>query len=443
MSPFFRRKNRWSAVAVLVPATLVLGACSYLGGGDSGDSSTTLKILVHSNAPTDAEFKKINALFEEQHPGVTVEFSTAIGDDFDTVRNTRLTAKDVDITEGSSQGGTSLLPSWVHGQKETSWVQGLSTGAWVDLTDESFMDNYSEGVLKQFAYEGKQYAVPTGVTHETGVFYSKAIFDQYGLEVPTTWDELENVMDVLEKNGVTPFIMGGKDLWPAVLPTFGMVQSLYPDTVALDKGLWEGTVDLADARSVTLMERVQKIYENTVQNWTGIDYASVPSRFVQGEAAMLPDGSWEIPAIKTADPDFAFGYFPLPGSDDAEDNKYLASKLEFSLSIPSSSPNQKLAKEWLALYSQPDVYSAFIAGSGFGPAQPDLALPADLEALQQYLPTSGFVPAWDQVFHTNVSAGPIVSTPFAYDYIAPLGTETDMVSLTEQMQAAWQNGLKG
>lgn len=436
-----RRTARFVAVAVAASLAVLTAGCSYLGGGDTGGDSGVLKILVHSNAPTDAEFKKINARFEKEHPGVKVQFSTAIGTDFDTVKNTRLTAKDVDITEGSSQGGTSLLPKWVVGQKESSWVQGLAAGAWVDLTDEPFMKNFSAGVLDQFAYKGKQYAVPTGVSHETGVFYNKAMFEQYGLSVPTTWDEMLHTIDMLKQHGVSPFIMGGKDLWPAVLPTFGMVQSLYPDTVQLDKDLWTGKADLAGETSLTLMKRVQTVYDNTLPNWTGIDYASVPSRFVKGEAAMLPDGSWEIPAITTADPKFQFGYFPMPGSDTASDNKYLASKLEFSLAIPKSSKNQKLAKEWLALYASKDVYTDFIAGSGFGPAQSDLKLPADLTALNQYLPKSGFVPAWDQVFHTNVSAGPIVATPFAYDSIAPLGTESDMVSLTKQMQAAWQGGL--
>lgn len=436
-----RTLARLVAAAAVVSISALAGGCSYLGGGDTGDSGSVLKILVHSNAPTDAEFKKINARFEKDHPGVKVEFSTAIGADFDTVKNTRLTAKDVDITEGSSQGGTSLLPEWVVGQKQSSWVQGLAAGAWVDLTDEPFMKNFSTGVLDQFAYKGKQYAVPTGVSHETGVFYNKAMFAKYGLSVPTTWDEMLHTIDVLKQHKVSPFIMGGKDLWPAVLPTFAMVQSLYPDTVQLDKDLWTGKAHLNSPESLTLMQRVQTIYDNTLPNWTGIDYASVPGRFVQGEAAMLPDGSWEIPAITTADPKFEFGYFPMPGSDNAADNKYLASKLEFSLAIPKSSKNQKLAKEWLALYASPEIYSEFVVGSGFGPAQNGLKLPAQLASLEQYLPESGFVPAWDQVFHTNVSAGPIVATPFAYDYIAPLGKESDMKSLTEQMEKAWQSGL--
>ena len=36
------------------------------------------------------------------------------------------------------------------------------------------------------------------------MYYNKAIFDKYGLEVPTTYDEYVQVCDTLKENGVTP-----------------------------------------------------------------------------------------------------------------------------------------------------------------------------------------------------------------------------------------------
>ena len=438
-----RRRRLLGVAASVISIAVLATGCSYLGGDSGGASdSKLLRIFVHSNGPTDAGFKKINALFEKQNPGVKVEMTTAVGADFATTRNTRMTAKDVDITEGSEQGGTSMLPSWVKDQKPTSWVRGLQAGNWVDLSDEKFLSNFSSGILEKYAYEGKQYAVPTGTSHLSGVFYNKVMFTKYNLAVPTTWGELETVMETLKTNGENPFIIGGKDSWPASLPIAGLVQSIYPDPVALDKGLWEGTATLSDPKAVELMDKLKTIYANTAPNWAGMDYSSIPSRFVKGEGAMLPDGGWEIPAIQTADPAFEFGYFPMPGSDKAADNKYIASKLEFSLSIPSSSKNQDLAKKWLALYSEPKVYADFIAASGFGPAQPNLTLPDALASIQQYLPPSGFTPGWDQVFHPNTKSGPLALIPFAFSSVTPLGTETDMTSLSQKMDADWKAGLK-
>lgn len=436
-------RRRAISVATVTAALLLTTSCAYLGGSTTTASdSKVLRIFVHSNGPTDKSFAAINKRFEEQNPGTKVEMTTAVGLDFLTVRNTRLTAKDVDITEGSRDGGTRLTPAWVKNQKDNDWVESLKAGNWVDLTHESFMSKFASGILDQYKYEGKQYAVPTGTSPLSGVFYNKAIFAKHNLQVPRTWSEFTNVMTVLKADNISPFIMGGKDSWPAGLPVLGLAQSLYPDGAKLNKDLWDGTASLTDPKSVELMQKLQTIFANTAPNWAGIDYASIPSRFVQGEAAMLPDGAWEIPAIQTADPKFEFGYFPLPGSDDAADNKYIASKLEFSLSIPSSSKNQELAKKWLALYSEPAVYADFVAASGFGPAQPDVKLPAALAEMQQYMPPSGFTPAWDQVFFVNSNAGPLAAIPFAYSSIAPMGTESDMGSLTKKMDADWKAGLK-
>lgn len=437
-----RSRRRIATAAAFVAIAAMATGCSYLGGGSSGGGdSETLKIFVHSNPPTDAGFKKINAEFEKENPGVKVEMTTAKGQDFFTVRNTRLTAKDVDITEGSSSGGTQVLPSWVKGQEQNDWVKGLEAGNWVDLTDQPYLKNFNDGIMKQFAFKGKQYAVPTGTSYITGVFYNKDMFAKYGLDVPTTWDEFTHVMSVLKSNKVNPFIMGGKDSWPAGAPVYGLVQSLWQDPVQLDQDLWEGKASLTDPKVVELLDKVKTIYANTAPNWEGIDYSSIPSRFVQGEAAMLPDGAWQIPAIQTADPNFAFGYFPLPGSDDAANNKYIASKLEFSLSIPTSSKNQDLAKKWLALYSDPKNYDEFIANSGFGPAQAGAKVPPAVEEIQQYMPPSGFTPSWDQIFHPNRDAGPLAAIPFAYSSIAPLGTDSDMKALAQQMEDDWKAGL--
>ena len=47
------------------------------------------------------------------------------------------------------------------------------------------------------------------------MYYNKAIFDKYGLEVPTTYDEYVQVCDTLKENGVTPVALASTadDAW--------------------------------------------------------------------------------------------------------------------------------------------------------------------------------------------------------------------------------------
>ena len=46
---------------------------------------------------------------------------------------------------------------------------------------------------------------------------------------------------------------------------------------------------------------------------------------------MLPAGSWDAPAIESANPELHYGYFPMPGSDNPADNKYLARQVRRGL----------------------------------------------------------------------------------------------------------------
>ena len=58
--------------------------------------------------------------------------------------------------------------------------------------------------------EGKQYYLPVGYNWN-GFYYDKAVFEQYGLQPPTTWDEFLQVCETLWMNGVVPLSMSGED----------------------------------------------------------------------------------------------------------------------------------------------------------------------------------------------------------------------------------------
>ena len=68
------------------------------------------------------------------------------------------------------------------------------------------------------------------------------------------------------------------------------------------------------------------------------------SDFVNGKFAMMSDGTWNTTTIAQADK-LDFGYFPLPASDNAADNKFLGGKVELTLAVPSNAKNKSAAIE--------------------------------------------------------------------------------------------------
>lgn len=432
------------AACSLATCLATVGSLSLGSGSSVASTITTLRIFVHTEPAIDTVLEKIDAAFEHQHPGVTVSLQTVPSNDLEADQASRLAARQIDITEGPFLGiDAEPNPSYVTGP-ESSFVTGVKAGDWVDLSGQSFLKNFEPGVLAKLETYGKLYAVPSGLDYYTGVFYNKAIFAKNHLSIPHTWDEFLTVCKTLKAHGVTPLLIGGKDTWPAGLVMDDVVHGLYtyPQQEAFVKGLWEGQPLLTSAKAIDVLNRIKTVYSYAMPNFPGIAYAEVPSLFANGQAAMMPDGTWDQPIIHAANPKFQFGYFPLPAGNTAASNAYLGGKLDISYSIPSNSKNIKLAEDWLALYSSPKWYQQYIAASGFIPVEPDIKSTPFVNSLKPYEQPGGFSLGWDEVFFGNTRSGTLSANPFDYEAIPPMGTYSSMTKLAAAEQANWNSALK-
>lgn len=180
------------------------------------------------------------------------------------------------------------------------------------LNADDYADyGFADGSLAGVTYDGQLYGLPRN-TDVLGFYYNKDMFQQYGLEVPTTWDELLNVAQVLNDNGVSAIAMDGQDGW--VLTHFincmtGTVLGSDTYEVMLDSvkngsytnPAWETCVTAA-AENASLL--FQTGFETT-------DYGTAMNLFVNGQAGMFFMGSWEM-SMAT---DFAVGHFTMPDVD--------------------------------------------------------------------------------------------------------------------------------
>lgn len=420
------RRPRRAFAAALAGTTglaIVLAGCAGDAGTGSeaeGDISGDLKILVSSADASDAAFRQVNEAFAEKYPDVDIDFATVPNDTYPQSQSSRLTAGNVDIVVVKN---LVEVPDYAKDSESTD-AQLAAAGGYVDLTDEPFMSNYNSTVLDAQAFDGKQYAVPTGLSYSTGVYYNKSIFEDLGLSVPTTWDELMTVAESIKDSGAAPFGIGGKDGWPAGLAMLGAANGVYPtleDKQEAAAAIWDGSLALTDAGPVSVLEKTQQIFDYAQPNFAGSGYTDIPALFASGAVAMTPDGTWNEPTIAAAvDGAFEYGYFPLPASDDATDNASLNGKVELQLGVPASTKNKAAALAWLEFFSEPTNYQSFVKTSGFSPSQPDIAVSEFLDSITDY--TADFELAWEQTWTPNAKAGQAATFPFNYADLAPLGT---------------------
>jgi raffinose/stachyose/melibiose transport system substrate-binding protein len=354
-------KKRWFLVIGILLLALPCGLFAQ--------AATTLEILIHQNQPLVDYINALNAKFQAQYPGITVNVSVVKADELATSTQTRLTANDVDVIDmfGFAQG----IQPFMKNVDKPNWQTLIEAGLLMDLTGQPFLKNYDASAIKDAgSFNGKVYELNTGRYAFTGVFYNKDMFAKYGVKVPTTWSQLLAAAATFKKNNIAPMTAGGKDGWPVLVAGYGILLSMYPDQAAMVKGLWTGTIKWNDAKSLEMWKRMQILSRDLIEpGASAISFDGAPGRFASGAAAMYPAGSWDAPAIESANPSLNFGYFPMPGSDNAADNKYLGGKYDVGWVAAAKTTKKDAALKWLDFFSQPENYQAYVTAVGIIPTQ--------------------------------------------------------------------------
>lgn len=169
------------------------------------------------------------------------------------------------------------------------------------------------------ALDGKYYVAPFSVAPAAGgMYYNKKLFEELGLEEPETYDDFLNICETIKNSGTAPIAVGGKDGWHMGF-TWGHfwiknIASKNPDWIA-DR--YRGNVSFSDpdikASFLEYADLWKKGYVEKGFLSTGDN--QIASFLITGKAAMFISGTWMIQQIMDADPEFEFGWAPIPDND--------------------------------------------------------------------------------------------------------------------------------
>jgi raffinose/stachyose/melibiose transport system substrate-binding protein len=369
--------RRWLAGSLAVAITILGAACSSTpSSGSTGSSSSapsgTLKIITWENPPAVQAITAIDREFMAKYPAVKVSLQTAanVNGPYATLMQQTVDSGTADIT--SYVQPFQALPLHPTRQNMTPFQYWSTSGVFVPLNGQSFLSAYTPSAIAAETYQGKIYGVVSG-TYQEGVFYNKQIFAKYHLSVPTTYAQLLTVLQTLKSRGVTPMFVGLGSVGPVYLQFIYyelMIDLWYPNAPGgnLAQALETGAVKWTDPAFVQAMNEEKALAQYLEPNYTGVPWENMPGDFAKGSAAMLLDGSWDLPAIQTANPSAQVGFFPLPGSNVAADNQpEVGNNLTFE--VLRSSHNQAAAMAWLKFFSQPSIYAQYVNTTGISSSQ--------------------------------------------------------------------------
>ncbi len=236
-----------------------------------------------------------------------------------------------------------------------------------DLSDTNA--NKTNKFAASYAVDGKVVGIPETAFYEF-VYYRKSVFEELGLEVPTTWDQLvATSLKIKESGKYIPMAVGGKDSWP-VYP----FNEFMPCLEAAKGDYWNvmTTQDAPFTKGEPFYEayqKIQKLYDAKVfgNDPLGIGWDQAKSIFIAKESAMIAAGQWFISDYINGKGDINdLGLFLMPTRNTEADPFYATVMADGFMSTPANGKNLEEVKAFIDWYFASDYYPTYLAVKGLG-----------------------------------------------------------------------------
>jgi len=265
--------------------------------------------------------------------------------------------------------------------QQTDWFKA---GNFMDLSNEPWVARLTEAGKKEPAvtYQGKLYGVPMEGSPGAGVWYNTDLFNELGLQPPTTVQEFMDVCEKIKAAGKTPIALGFKDAWTAQAFLVSWFQSYgFANDPDFGKKVYEGQIKLDDPAFQAVYQHFQTMKEKGYfnKNALSIDWPASAQLFASGEAAMIMQGPWMPGANKDniqkgGFKPFQIGYFPLM---DDKGNVGMMLTSGAGLAINANTKLVEESKALVNLMTTQDVIAPWIAGDGALPFFSDVQVSFD------------------------------------------------------------------
>ncbi|HEY5858210.1 MAG TPA: extracellular solute-binding protein [Aldersonia sp.] len=339
-----------AAAALAVLAALLLATVVGCAGHGGGDERVTIRFMQNKREVIDY-FDEVIARFERENP-------------------------DIHVVQDNNEAG--FVPSLVRGSPPDVTTRGWAFASadiakkdvFEDLSDlqaARLIDPRVQALVDEWGRheQGATVALPFSLT-AAGVIYNKDLFEQHGVEVPTTWSEFVAACENFKAAGVTPIYGTYKEPWTVAQGVFdyatGGVTDITDFFSAFEAGgsnPGPGAATFANTFAAALP--VMDYLRTSVQpNAPSRGYPEGNVAFANGEAAMYLQGPWALTELAKANPDVRVGTFPLPVTDNPDDRRVRVN-VDMAVSIPKGAAHPREARRFVEFLFRGDVINAYNA----------------------------------------------------------------------------------
>ena len=310
-----------------------LAMTTMLAGPASAELTGDLRIFFNDQNPAPrAAMEGMVERFQAMHPALNIELTFIDREANKTQIRNYLTASPPDVN------------GWYAGNRMRPFV---AAGLFEDVSDlwAGPMGEELASTRPALTLEGRQWGVPYSY-YQWGIYYRRDIYEELGLEVPTTWEqELANCQVILD-SGRKCYTIGTRFLWTAG----GWFDYINLRTHGYDfhMALTAGEIPWTDDRVRQTFANWRQLIDMGafIDNHTAYTWQEAQPFLVNGEAAAYLMGNFLVAPLREAgltDAQLGFYQFPeiTPGIPMAEDAP------TDTLHIPAGAENKDNARAFL------------------------------------------------------------------------------------------------
>jgi N-acetylglucosamine transport system substrate-binding protein len=323
-----------------------------------------LEVVMHKGGYGDDYVTSAEALYRERFPAARIRHE-GVQDVKDRLAD-RFTAGDPpDLV--SSAGRFTLNIGELAAHHKLLDLAPLLDAPSVDDPVRTVRDTLTPGTVEAGTYDGACYTLNYGY-NVYGIWRSRSLFARHGWQDPATWDEMLALCGEIQAAGVSPWVY--QSMYPAyfMYPILAMAaktggRRVLVDIDNLEPGAWRSDAVVAAAEAFHDLARRGYLAGNDEP----ITHMDAQRRWLHGEAAFLPCGSWlenEMAAETPADFDMAMSPTPsLTAADSLPHSALLAIAAE-PFFVPAEAANPRGGLELLRIMLSRQISREFAERTG-------------------------------------------------------------------------------
>ena len=181
--------------------------------------------------------------------------------------------------------------------------------------DSEWSSQIVEGQWAPFNYNGKQYGAPWSMDGKA-FFYNVDVFNELGIEIPTTLNELYAVCEKLKENGYDEPISAGFSAPWAVSHYLGTICQRVVDPEVLAKD-YTGGGDFSDPAYIEALNIFKKLGEYMTSDPCSVDHEFARNAFIMGVSPMCYMQLAEMKYMRD-DEELNYAFFNVPAVEDGK-----------------------------------------------------------------------------------------------------------------------------